>query len=252
MADVPRLDVLLPAGATPIEADDEDRLEAHYAEPGLPWVRANMIATIDGAATGADGRSGSINDAADHRVFDALRAWSDVILVGAQTVRTEGYRAPRTPDALLGARRRRGQADHPTLAIVTGGGDLPDAVLEDEPAPWVFTTAMAPGLAALRRRLPRGRVLAHDGATDPSTMVATLVDAGLPRILTEGGPTLLGSLVAAHVVDELCLTWSPQVVAGPAPRPVVSPAWLEPPASAHLAGLLHSDGVLLGRWLLQR
>lgn len=251
MVEAPTLDVLLPAGVAPIGPREDARLEGHYAEERLPWVRGNMIATLDGAATGADGRSGSINGAADHRVFESLRAWADVILVGAQTVRAESYRAPRTPDRLLGARRRRGQTDDPALAIVTGGGDLPPAVLADEPAPWVVTTTGAPGLGSLRRRVPRGRVLVHEGAVDLAATVSTLVDAGLPRILTEGGPTLLGALLGAGVVDELCLTWSPRVVAGPAPRPVVAPGWFDPPVDARLGGLLHSDGVLLGRWLLR-
>jgi riboflavin biosynthesis pyrimidine reductase len=251
MADAPTLEVLLPVGQGPIGPDDEADLDAHYAEPRLPWLRVNMIATLDGAATGSDGRSGSINGAADHRVFVALRAWADVILVGARTVRAEGYRAARTPEHLLTARRRRGQADHPVLAIVTGSGDLPDTVLTDEPVPWVVTTSDAPGVRALRRRLPRDRVLVQESAVDPAGIVDALVNARLPRILAEGGPNLLGALLAAQVVDELCLTWSPQVVAGPAPRPVVAPAWLEPPTRARLGGLLHCDGTLLGRWLLR-
>lgn len=251
MAQAPTLDVLLPAGLDAIGPRDDARLEEHYAEARLPWVRANMIATLDGAATGSDGRSGSINGDADHRVFEALRGWADVVLVGAGTVRAEGYRAPRTPGHLIEARRRRGQADHPALAVVTGGGDLPDAVLADDPPPWVVTTTDAPGLAALRRRVPRGQVLVHDGAVDPAATIDALVDAGLPRILTEGGPTLLGALLGAGVVDELCLTWSPCVVAGPAPRPVVAPSWFDPPVGARLGGLLHADGVLLGRWLVR-
>ncbi len=251
MAHVPTLEVLLPAGAAPLAPGDDARLAEHYAEPGLPWLRANMIATLDGAATGPDGRSGSINGPADHRVFTALRAWADVILVGAGTVRAEGYRAPRTPPALVRARRDRGQADHPTLAVVTGAGDLPDAVLAGDPAPWVVTTTGAPGLAGLRRRLPRGHVLAYDGLVDLPATVRALVAAGFRRILTEGGPTLLGALMAADLLDELCLTWSPTLVAGPAPRPVVAPGWLAPPAEARLGGLLHCEGVLLGRWLLR-
>lgn len=252
MAEAPTLEVLLPTGVAPIAPDDDARLAAHYAEPRLPWLRANMIATLDGAATGADGRSGSINGAADHRVFAALRAWADVILVGAGTVRAEHYRAPRTPPSLVEARRGRGQGDHPALAIVTGVGDLPDAVLADDPAPWVVTTAGAPGLRSLGRRLPRGHVIAHDEAVDLAATVRALVAAGLPRILTEGGPTLLGALLSAGLVDELCLTWSPHLVAGPAPRPVVSPAWLTPPTAGRLGGLLHCEGALLGRWLLER
>src|SRR5665647_3054738 len=75
---------------------DSDALALAYAYPELSgqqsWVRANFISSLDGAATGGDGRSGSINTGADRDVFGLLRALSDVILVGAGTARIEGYR----------------------------------------------------------------------------------------------------------------------------------------------------------------
>ena len=57
-----------------------------------------------------------------------------------------------------------------------------------------------------------------------------LEDKGFRQILCEGGPSLLGSMLAAGVVDELDLTWSPMIVGGDAPRhrPRARP---EPPAS---------------------
>lgn len=244
------LEVLLPAGAAPLPAGDDERLSVLYAEPRLPWLRANMVATLDGAATGPDGRSGSINAPPDHRVFAVLRARADVVLVGAGTVRVEGYRAPRTPGALVAGRRARGQEDHPPLAVVTATGDLPEAMLVDEPRPFVVTTDRAPGLARLRRLLPADRLLVHDGAVDLRAAVAAVARAGYPRVLTEGGPHLLRELVGAGLVDELCLTWSPLLVGGPAPRALAAGGWFSPPRRAHLAHLLHADGVLLGRWLL--
>ncbi len=252
MTTQPTLEVLLPAGTPPLEPDDaETRLAELHAEPRLPWVRANMVATLDGAATGADGRSGSINGEADARVFHLLRALADVVVVGAGTVRAEGYRAPRTPDRFLPGRRARGQADHPALAIVTAHGDVPDVVLRDEPGPWVFTVGDAPHLDRLREHVPPRRLVVHDGAVDLERLVTTLAAAGLPRLLSEGGPTLLGDLLAAGVVDELCLTWSPTIVGGRAGRVVSHAGWLTPPPAARPAHLLHRDGVLLGRWLLK-
>jgi len=252
MATDPTLQVLLPADVEPVTPDDaEARLTALHAEPRLPWLRANMVATLDGAATGADGRSGSINGPADARVFHLLRALADVVVVGAGTVRAEGYRAPRTPDRFRAGRRARGQADHPALAIVSARGDVPVAVLTDDPPPWVFTAADAPHLDRLRAHLPADRLVVHDGAVDLPGAMATLADAGLARLLTEGGPTLLGDLLEADAVDELCLTWSPLLVGGPARRVVARAPWLTPPRDAHLAHLLHCDGVLLGRWLLR-
>lgn len=230
-------------GPDPAEAE----LAALYAAPRTPWVRANMIATLDGAMTGADGRSGSINGPADARVFTTLRAWADVVLVGAGTARAEGYRGPRLPEPLRARRRAEGRPPDPALAVVTRTGDLDDALLAD--APWVVTVGSAVHLGRLRDRLPPDRLVVHDDDVDLARAVAGLVDAGCPRVLTEGGPTLLGRLLAADLVDELCLTWSPQLVGGDAHRVVRGAPWLDRPARLDL--LLHADGVLLGRWGLR-
>src|SRR5665647_1342020 len=78
------------------EVMDLQALAVAYAYPQLAakqsWVRANFITTLDGAAAGDDGRSGSINTGTDRDVFGLLRALSDVVLVGAGTARVEGYR----------------------------------------------------------------------------------------------------------------------------------------------------------------
>ncbi len=223
-----------------------------YASPPVRWVRANMVATLDGGATGADGRSGSINGAADHRVFDVLRSLADVILVGAGTARAERYRGPRTPEALLPARRASGLADHPPLAVVTRRGDLPGALLDDEPRPWVFTVPDAPFLGHLRAHLPKDHLHLHPGGVDPRRVLDTLADAGLVHVLCEGGPRLLADLVAADALDELCLTQTPAVVGGDATRVVHGGPWTDPVRTARPAHLLHADGVLIGRWVLRR
>ncbi|MEU9387573.1 dihydrofolate reductase family protein, partial [Streptomyces sp. NPDC048279] len=61
--------------------------------PGV-WLRGNMVSTLDGAAQ-HDGRSQPISSAADMRIFGTLRALADVVVVGAETVRQEGYRPAR-------------------------------------------------------------------------------------------------------------------------------------------------------------
>jgi riboflavin biosynthesis pyrimidine reductase len=64
-------------------------------------------------------------------------------------------------------------------------------------------------------------------------------------VLVEGGPTLLGAVAAAGVLDELCLTCSPLVVGGDGPRIAHGgPAELR----LRAAHLLESGGLLLGRW----
>jgi len=208
---------------------DPDVLRRAYAPPEVPWVRANFVSSLDGAAT-VGGRSGALNDPWDLAVFETLRALADVVVVGAGTVRAEAYDGVYLPEAHVAWRRARGLPDHPRLAIVTDSGNLdpcsaPFAVRGRKERPLVFAgSGAAPaGLAALEEvaeviRVPGGR------GVDAAAMVGRLWSAGLTRVLCEGGPTLFGALLAADLIDELCLTLSPLLVGGRGPRIASWPA----------------------------
>lgn len=196
---------------------DTTALLREYAVGPGPVVRANFVTTLDGHATGPDGRSGSINSAADKAVFDVLRALADVVVVGAGTIRAEGYGRLRTDDPeLLAVRRGAGRSDHPVLAVVTASGDLPKAVLEEDPDAGELLVLCAEAVRpALVARLGEARVIGcGQDLVEPTAAVTALHDRGLPQVLTEGGPHLLGGWVQAGVVDELCLTLRPLVVGG--------------------------------------
>lgn len=261
MVDLPALDVLLPLDS-PLRllaprSDEADLIDLFDDGPrtGL-HVRANMVSTLDGAATGADHVSGSINGPADFRVFRVLRALADVVLVGAGTARGERYTALEVPTELRAARAALGLPAPLELAVVTASGVLPEQLLGSAHPPLVLTTGSAPTLDTLRARLGADRVIVADGGTpgavDHGVALTALGERGLTRVLAEGGPTLLGQLVAADLVDELCLTWSPQLVGGPVGRITHVPTWFAPPRALTPAHLLHADGVLLGRWRVTR
>ena len=205
-------------------------LEQLYAVPRTPWLRANMISTLDGAAAGGSGLSASIGNAVDKRVFHTLRGLADAVLVGAGTARAEEYGPALVP-----------------LVVVSRRGDVPPT-LRDAPAGQVLlaTCASAPGLAAARTLLGAEHVLVcgQDGV-DLVGLRDRLVERGLGQILSEGGPHLLRDLLAAGLVDELCATVVPRLVAGAPPRITAGPA-LDVPLSLRL--LLEEDGTLLGRW----
>ncbi|WP_197361772.1 dihydrofolate reductase family protein, partial [Streptomyces clavuligerus] len=82
---------------------------------------------------------------------------------------------------------------------------------------------------------------------EPATAVRVLAEQGLRRLLTEGGPRLLGHFMAAGVLDELCLTLSPTVTAGDSQRIAHGPA-MAVPARFTLAGVLEEDGFLFTRY----
>lgn len=229
--------------------------------PRSSWVRTNMVSTLDGAATGSDGRSGSINTPADVAVFELLRAWADCILVGAQTVRVEGYGPAQVAPSWAGL--RRGRPSCPALAVVTASGRLPESLTE-APAEAVDGGAAVDGgevlvlaagscprarIADLRARLGAHRVIELPGErVEMRPAIDALAERGLRRILCEGGPRLLAALAEADVIDEWCHTIVSRVVGGRAPR-IVNAAdgpgidlWMRPRL------LLEADGDLIGLW----
>jgi riboflavin biosynthesis pyrimidine reductase len=240
-----------PAGA--------DVLATHYAYPGessaRPWVRANMVTTLDGAADFGGG-SKPISGAPDMRVFGVLRALADVVLVGAGTVRAEGYRPGRARAEFAAARAARGQAPAPAIAVVTAGADLDyGAPLFTAPVvPTLLLTTSAAPAEALRNAAEAGAVVLPLGAgpeVQPAAALRALADRGLRRLLLEGGPDLLGRFLAADLVDELCLTVSPCLTDGSASRIARGPE-LATPHPMRLAGLLEEDGFLFTRYLRER
>ena len=240
----------------PTEVDDVDALIAGEARPvpvGRPWVLVNMIASVDGAIT-VEGRSGQLGQPADRAVFSALRAVGDVVLAGAGTVRAERYGPPRLSEAQRAARRGRGQAEVPTVAVVTRSLRLDlDAPLfrSEDSRPIVITCEASP--AGLRRTVAQVAdvIVAGEDDVDLPAALADLSGRGADVVACEGGPRLNGDLIAADLVDEWNLTVSPLLVGDTSDRSAVGPRPASPRACA-LDRLLEGDGLVLGRWLRVR
>ncbi len=241
---------LLPSPAADELGDTELIDELAYDDAVLPFVRANMIASVDGAAAGGDGRSGSLGGPADRRVFHVLRGLADVVVAGAGTVRAEAYGPAELEPATRQRRRRLGQRPAAIVAVASARLDVDlDGPLLSGPrdAGLVLTATAAP---ADRRRAVAERMdvlVVGEEHVDPVRAVAALAERGLGRIHCEGGPTLLAAWAAAGVVDELCLTISPQLIGGGAPR-VLRGTALRPAQGLALTGLLEEEGALFARW----
>lgn len=248
---------IYPAPAEPGDEPEASLLARLYAYPpcddGEPWVRANMVASADGAAT-ADGRSGGLAGPADRTVFQLLRGLADVILVGAATARTEKYKPARAGPPEL----RAGRPAAPPIAVVTRRLDLdPESALLTHAAPDARTIVITTEEAPADRRAAISRhatvIIAGTERVSLRTAIAALAQLGHARILTEGGPMLLTELAATELLDDLCLTVSPVLVGGDAGRiltgPPASPPLPHSPDPLRLAHVLADDGYLLCRYL---
>lgn len=229
-------------------------LAAHYAVPPATrpdgsYLRVNMISSVDGASDIA-GRSGGLAGEADTMIFRVLRALSDVVLVGSATAIIEDYSQPAADEAFAAARRTAGQTPAPALALLSGSLDLPlDYSPLTSPETVIFTRAAAPAdrRAALRAA---GATLVDCGEddVDPALVRAACVARGWTRIGSEGGPRVLASLLAADQVDELCLTVSPFLTGGSAPRIAHGATPARPRRMTLHSVLGDADGYLFQRW----
>jgi riboflavin biosynthesis pyrimidine reductase len=212
------------------QAFDRVDLVETYSK-GLPppgvgsFVRVNMVSSLDGAVAVA-GRAGGLGGPADKLLFNVLRSLADVVLVGAGTFRVERYRAVSLSPELQELRQRRGQARGPVIAIVTQSCrlDWRASIFRTTPRPIVIAPGNADAHALAEARDAADLLTTGVGAVNLTSALKALAERGLHHVLCEGGPTLNTSLAAAQLIDELCLTLSPQ-----------------------LAGCV--GGVLLGGWL---
>jgi riboflavin biosynthesis pyrimidine reductase len=218
----------------PLAAGSPD-LPGLYAYPAGPWLRANMVSSADGAAS-LEGVTKALSSETDRHVFALLRTLSDVILVGAATAREEHYNPVRPRE--LWRHLRIGRPATPPIAVVSGRIDLDpkSPLITAAPADArtiVITTAQAP---ADRRAELAARA-----------DVIALAERGHQRVLAEGGPHLLGQLVEAGLMDELCLTIGP-LMAGPGASRIVAGSPAAKPQELTLAHVLEDNGFLLCRY----
>jgi len=211
-------------------ADDgaEEWMSRRYAVESDDYVRLNMITTITGATSGEDGTSETITSRTDRYVLGAVRRAADVVVVGAQTVRAEGYLLPKSA----------------RLAIVTNSGDLGEDGLRTEGRegrPPAIVLCPADRADDVRTALAGQPVEvrpvdAEGGRLAPRDIVSALQAEGLRRIVCEGGPGLATQFVEAGIVDEICVTVSP--VLEPVRHPFLD---LTDRVSSTVAGMLVDD-----------
>ncbi|HUG84476.1 MAG TPA: dihydrofolate reductase family protein [Euzebya sp.] len=233
----------------PLPAEDVDVYAIYRpVDPRASLVRLNIVASLDGHITDGAGVSGSLGGEGDRQVFFALRNMADAVLAGAGTVRAERYGPMRVRQSLAARRAADGLTGPVPVVVVTRSLDL------DLEAP-LFSQAVVPTMVLTTTDAPRERVAdvraaggvvvaVGRGDVDLAGAITVLgLEHGLHHLLVEGGATLNGRLLAAGLVDELCVTVAPVLVGGMGTRRLVE--GLRSRHELGLAQVLHHDGELL-------
>ncbi|MGZ4805999.1 MAG: dihydrofolate reductase family protein [Ilumatobacteraceae bacterium] len=188
-----------------------------------PWLGLCMVSSIDGS-TVLDSNSRGLSSTTDQEVLLTLRGLADVLIVGAATVRIEGYGPPRKPGQRVGVVSRKGNVDSTSALFTSGAGFL---ILPDDAPP-----------------TPIDSVRAGRGEVD---LAAALAQLDADFVQAEGGALLNGALAAADLIDELNLTLSPMLAGGTGPRVTSGPTQLA--TRMRLVHVLEDDGYLFTRYL---
>jgi len=193
-------------GLYAVESRELNRVWTRAAELQRPYVTWKFATTLDGRSAAADGTSRWVSSRAARLDTHKLRALSDTMLVGTNTVavddpaltvrdlETTGVRSsgelarPLAPSEGVTA---RSAVDRPVgvqpLRVVMGERDLP----EDRR---IFD-AQAPSL--------------HLRTRDPHEALAALWERERRHVFLEGGPTLAAAFVEAGLVDEIVVYVAP-------------------------------------------
>lgn len=226
-------------------------LDVDRSRPRLAcWVAGHMVAGLDGTAA-VDGRVGPLSGEADHSLFRRMRQIADVVMVGAETVRREGYAVPRLSEEARAERVARGRPPTPPLAVVSRSLDLDLSRQAFAKAPAHAPTIILTCAAADPARLEAARqgadvIVAGEDRVEPRRALELLAERGHEVVVCEGGPTLLGQLAAEESLDELFLTLAPLMGGDPLPVAVTPPGG----GLSHFAlrHVLDEDGTLFLRY----
>ncbi len=240
----------------PAALSEDELFQAYRPDRAQPSLRVNFVTSLDGAVE-SDGVSRGISSDADRRVFGFLRAHADAVMVGAGTLRKEAYGPPRVRAEMADKRRASGAVgDHPTLVVVSAALKLDpksSAFVDAAVRPVVVTVTDAPADQRAALAEVADLVTCGAGTVDLACAREALTERGLRHVLCEGGPHLFGALVAADLVDELCLTVSPLLAGAGAGRIVAGEERPDVPLAMDLAELIHADdGTLLTRYRRSR
>ncbi|MEX0385682.1 RibD family protein [Spiribacter onubensis] len=187
---------------------------APLARPVGQGVRviAQLGQSLDGRIATPTGHSHYVTGPADRAHLHRLRTLSEAVLVGAGTVMAD--------DPRLTVREVTGPQPIRVVSAGRAGIDPQRAIFRDGMTPTWAVAPAAVSMPAVDRRI-------HPADMTPASILAALAEAGIRRLLVEGGAKTVSAWLAAGLVDHLYLTVSPVIIGS-------GPTGLQLPAISHM------------------
>jgi 2,5-diamino-6-(ribosylamino)-4(3H)-pyrimidinone 5'-phosphate reductase len=190
-----------------------------------PFVFINTAATADGKIDTVERRGAPISSPADLERVDRLRAESDAIMVGGNTLLRENPKLTVKSPLLRAERVERGLPENPVkvgiISRIPGPGEGPTLSEESNflkfgPARVVIFTTRQTDPAQLARLREHGAevYVVGDRRVDLPEALRILHGLGVNRLMVEGGGTLNAELLARRLVDEIHLYIAPLIFGG--------------------------------------
>ncbi|GAB4582201.1 RibD family protein [Nocardia sp. IFM 10818] len=182
-----------------------------------PHVLLSVAVSIDGCIDDAGPDRLLLSNAADFDRVDELRAGSDAILIGAETLRRDNPRLLVNDEERRLRRIAAGKPEYPLRVIVTARGDL-----DPELRFWgaggerlVYTTDS--GAARLDESIFGASDVVSLGETiDFAALLDDLGARKISRLMVEGGGSIHTAFLSAGLADEIRMAVAPIAVGDPA------------------------------------
>ena len=213
---MPEVRPLSPEGAVDVTRLYIDLLGGD-AHGDRPHVALNMVTSADGRATLAG--TADIGSRTDRALLRHLRSLADAVLIGAGTLRANDFTPRVSSREAMDRRELAARPPQPIGVVVSRLGDLP--------TDRKFFSLAQERVVAVSERAPEAARSALRGAgatvvafgrddVDLATLLRWLLrERGVRVLLCEGGPHLVGRLLAMRLIDEVFLTQAWRVTAEP-------------------------------------
>lgn len=196
--------------------------EAHakFVHTGLPFVTAKFAASLDGKIATRSGHSRWITGEPARAYAHRVRAASDAIIVGINTVLADDPELTARPGG-------RTQKRQPLRVVVDSRARTPlGARVLSGPGPCLIAVGGEADMVRVERLQQAGaQVLAcpdEGPRVNLGTLLARLAERNCIDLLVEGGGTLLGAFVDAGLVDKVLAFIAPVILGGRVAVPVVA------------------------------